>query len=125
MNLPYKVIENRAIWIMVAVTMLAVILMDRMGAQQKWHAAVFGTVGPIGVVAFVCHHKWAYWEFWASLGICFAVHVFAIWYVFERLFAPVKMMGILIWAPIAFAETIFILGLVPVLERKLRPKKRR
>jgi hypothetical protein len=108
---------------MVVVGMFVVVLMDKMGAPQKWHAAIVGTAVSFGGVALVYQRKWPYWPFWASLGMCFAVHVVALWIVFERLLAPIKTMGILIWAPTAFAEAIFLVGLVPYLERKLWHKK--
>ncbi|SRR6266849_22485 len=115
--------ENLAIFVIVVVGMFVVVLMDRMGEPQKWHAAVAGTAISFGGVALVYQRKWPHWSFWVSLGTCFAAHILALWLVFDRLLAPVKTMGILIWSPIAFAEGIFLLGFVPVLERKLRHKK--
>jgi hypothetical protein len=122
MSLPSKVIKLRTTGIIVVVILTAVIFLDSMGAPQKWHAAVFGTVLPFATVVSVYHHKWAHWHFWASLGICFSAHLLAIWYVFDRVW-PIKTMGILIWTPVMFAEGIFILGLVPFLERKLKLSK--
>jgi hypothetical protein len=123
MSLPYKVIKHRTTGMTVVVVLIAVILLDRAGAQQKWHAAVYGTVVPFATIVSVYHHKWARWRFWASLGICFAAHLFAIWYVLDKVW-PIETMGILIWTPVMFAEGIFILGLVPFLERKLGQRKR-
>jgi hypothetical protein len=122
MSLPYKAIKHLTTGITAVVILTAVIFLDRMGAPQKWHAAVYGTVLPLATVVSVCHHKWARWQFWASLGICFAVHLLALWYVFDKV-RPIKTMGILIWTPVMFAEGIFILGLVPLLERKLQRNK--
>jgi membrane-associated HD superfamily phosphohydrolase len=115
--------ENLAVFVMVAVVLSVVVLMDGSGAPQRWHAAVVGTAVSFGGVALVYQRKWRHWPFWVSLGTCFAAHVLALWLVFDRLLAPVKTMGILIWSPIAFAEGIFLLGLVPFLERKLTHKK--
>jgi hypothetical protein len=118
-----RTIENLATFVMVSAVLAIVILMDRRGVPQRWHAAVGGTGLTFTTAAVAYQRKWRYWPFWASLGMCFAVHVVVLWIVFERLLAPIKTMGILIWAPIAFAETIFLVGLVPYLERKLWHKK--
>ena len=106
------------------VILAAVIFLDRMGAPEKWHAAVYGTVVPFATVLSVYHHKWAHWHFWASLGICFAVHLVVLWYVFDKVW-PLQTMGILIWTPVMFVEGILIFGLVPALERKLKGTKTR
>ncbi len=125
MNKKYLTTENVFICAAALLCLGMVILMDRIGMPQKWHAAVGGTGGPFVIVLLAYRRKWRYWTFWAALGICFAAHLVAIWVVFERVLAPVKVMGILIWGPIAFAEGIFLLGMIPILERRLRGEKKR
>ena len=120
-----SVIENLAIFVMVVVTMCAIIFMDRTGAAQKWHAAVVGTGFSFGGVALVYQRKWPPWRFWGAWGICFVLHVLAVWIVFDRLLAGIQRMGILIWIPIAFLEGVFLLGLVPALELKLKGRKKK
>ncbi len=109
---------------MVVLGLAMAIIMDQAGMPQKWHAAIVGTLVSFGGVSLVFQRKWSYPQFWIALAICFAVHLAATWVVFEKVLAHVKVIGILIWTPIAFAEGILLLGVIPVLERKLRREKR-
>ena len=122
MNVPYKRIKHSVTIIAVVIALIAVVFLDRIGAPQKWHAAVYGTVVSFSTVISLYHHKWTHWQFWVSVGVCFAAHLFAVWYVLEKVW-PMKTMGILMWIPLMFPETILVYGLVPVLERALRSKK--
>jgi hypothetical protein len=98
---------------------LAVIL-DRRGMPQKWHAAIVGTCVSFGGVSWVFHARWRRPWFWLAFVICFAAHMLMIWVVFGQILAGTKYFGILIWAPIAFAEGIVLLGFIPALERRMR-----
>ncbi len=114
--------ENIAIWTVVIVGFFLVVMMDWAGLPQKWHAAIVGTAISFGGVVAAYQRKWRYRRFWISLGICFVVHILLMWIVFQRILAPVRTLGILIWSPIAFAEIILLVAVIPVIERKLRRK---
>ena len=106
--------------VVVALLGLAGALMaDRFGLPQKWHAAIVGTLVAFGGCAWVYRSRWSIVEFWLALGTCFMIHLIGIWLVFAELLSEAKTFGILIWAPVAFVEGIFLLGLVPALQRKI------
>ena len=111
--------ENIYVVILTFVGLGIVVISDKIGTPQKWHAAIVGTMVTFGGVAWVFRGKWRRWQFWASLGVLFTIHILAMWLVFTQILASVKTLGILIWAPVAFVEGILLLGLVPLLERRL------
>jgi hypothetical protein len=117
-----KVTENLVIFVITTVGLCTIILMDHSGMPQRWHAAIVGTAVTFGGVMLVDQRKWPHGAFWLSLGICFVGHVVMVWVVFQQLLSSVRTLGILIWAPIAFAEGILLLGAVPIIERIVRRK---
>jgi hypothetical protein len=84
-------------------------VMDRNGMPQKWHAAIVGSLLPFAVAIISYRRWWLRWSFWASLTICAVIHVIAVWFLFQYVFANIKNMGIVVWAPIAFVETFVLL----------------
>jgi hypothetical protein len=79
---------NLAIWMMVVVVFALIVMMDRAGMPQKWHAAMVGTGVTFGGVATAYQRKWRYRRFWISLGFCFLGHVLLMWIVFEKFGLP-------------------------------------
>ena len=106
---------------MIALFGLAIaVIADYLGLSQKWHAAIVGTLVAFGSSTWLLRSRWSKRQFWLALGSCFVIHLFGIWLVFAELMSEAKTFGILIWAPVAFAEGIVLLGLVPALQRKIQ-----
>jgi len=119
-----KTTENVLIIIVALIALGVVILMDRAGMPQKWHAAVIGTVVTFVGISLVFQRQWQLVVFWQAFGICFGVHLIALWLIFEKVLAPVHNMGILIWAPMAFGEGVLLLAMIPILERRVLSRRR-
>ena len=120
-----SLIENILIWGLAFLCLGLAIKMDRVGMPQKWHAAIVGTAVSFGGVVLVYRTKWSQWHFWAAIAVCFVVHLLVISIVFDKVLASVEVLGILLWSPIAFAEGIFLLGIVPMVQRKFTSRERR
>jgi hypothetical protein len=104
---------------------LAIRIMNHHGMQQKWHAAVFGTVVPFGVVITLFRNRWLRWSFWGALAICFGVHFIAIWLFFQYVLFKIQNFGFLIWLPIVFVEAFLLLVVVAKIEEKLTGNRER
>ena len=115
--------ENTILIIMCIITFVAVRILDNAGMPQKWHAAIIGVLVPFYAIVIVRRTSWRRATFWASLGACFAVNLLLIWIFFEFVLWNVTTMGWLWWGPVAFAQTIVLLGLQPALEKKLRSQR--
>jgi hypothetical protein len=107
-------------WIGLALVLAAAIILDKGSAPHKWHAAIMWTfVALFGALIFGRKKRksWLFWIFWAT---CLALHVFAMWVLFGQLL-PRLILGTLYVVPIAFVESIFLIGIFSKLERKLAP----
>jgi len=107
-------------WVGLALVLAAVIILDKGSAPHKWHAAIMWTFCALfGVLIF--GRKWrGYWLFWIFWITCLALHAFAMWLIFGQLL-PRLIVGTLYVVPIAFAESIFLIGIFAKLQRKLAP----
>jgi len=105
-------------WIGLALVLAAAIILDRGGAPHKWHAAVMWTFCALfGVLIFgrKWRGSWLFWIFWVT---CLTGHAFAMWLIFGELL-PRLILGTLYVVPIAFVESIFLVGVFSKLERTL------
>ena len=102
--------EKLALVIIFAVTVVGVILSDRIGMPQKWHAAIVGTTFPFVFVIFIYPSSWwRRWSFWAALTICLITHLIAIWAFFQFALRNVNTLGWALWIPIAFVEAFVLI----------------
>jgi 1,4-dihydroxy-2-naphthoate octaprenyltransferase len=115
----WRTSENVYVAILSLFGLAVAVITDHAGMPQKWHAAIVGTLVAFSGCAWVFRSRWSKPEFWLALGTCFVLHLFGIWFVFAQLLSEAKNFGILIWAPVAFVEAVFLLGLVPALQRKI------
>jgi hypothetical protein len=99
--------------------------MNHHGMQQKWHAAVVGTVVPFGVVITLFRDRWLRWSFWGSLAICFGVHLIGIWLFFRYVLSKIQSFGFLLWLPVVFVEAFLLLVVVAKIEEKLTGNRER
>ena len=105
-------------WVGMALVLVAAIILDKGSPPHKWHAAIIWTfVALFGVLVFGRQKRgsWQFWIFWAT---CLIFHVFAMWAVFALLF-PRLILGTLYVVPLAFVESVFLVGLFFRLERSL------
>jgi hypothetical protein len=111
-------------WTGLALALIAAIVLDKGSPTHKWHAAVMWTfVALFGVLIFGRQKRgsWQFWIFWAT---CLIFHVFAMWAVFDQLF-PRLILGTLYVVPLAFVESILLVGLFFRLERSLEQARSR
>jgi ABC-type Co2+ transport system permease subunit len=107
-------------WIGILLVLVAAIILDKGSAPHKWHAAIMWTfVAFFGVLVFGRKKRssWLFWIFWAA---CLVLHVFVMWLIFGQ-FLPRLILGTLYVVPIAFIESILLIGIFSRLERKLAP----
>jgi hypothetical protein len=105
-------------WIGLALTLIAAIILDKGSPPHKWHAAIMWTfVAFFGVLIFGRKKRRSrlFWIFWST---CLVFHVFAMWVTFGQLF-PRLILGTLYVVPIAFIESIFLIGIFSRLQRKV------
>jgi|SRR6185437_5023350 len=113
--------ENIIVGLCMVATLALLILADRNGLPQKWHTAIFGTVAPFGFVVATYPRRWGTWSFWAAFSICFAVHLLAVWILFQYVILGVAP-GWALWTPIAFVECFVLLVAVRRIENRLLGK---
>jgi ABC-type iron transport system FetAB permease component len=115
--------ENIGILIGLVISLVLAVIADRRGMPHKWHAAIFGTTVPFGVVVLSYPLRWSRWSFWVSLGICLIVHTLAMWIIFQHILSNIQNLGILLWLPVAFIEMFVLLVAVKRVEEKLTGKR--
>jgi hypothetical protein len=110
-------------WVGLALSLIAVIILDKGSAPHKWHAAIMWTFCALfGVLIFgrKWRGSWLFWIFWVT---CLALHAFAMWLIFGH-FLPRLVLGTFYVVPLAFVESIFLVGMFSKLEPKLAPVER-
>jgi hypothetical protein len=75
--------EKVALGIVGLLGFFGAVFLDRNGLPQKWQAAIYGTIPPFALVIVSYRLGWRRWSFWASLGICVAIHTMAIFLYFQ------------------------------------------
>jgi len=110
-------------WVGIALGLVAIIILDKRSPPHKWHAAVMWTFCALfGLLIFgrKKRNSWLFWVFWAA---CLVLHLFAMWLIFGQLL-PRLILGTLYVVPIAFIESMLLIGIFSRLERKLAPADR-
>ena len=123
-------IDNALGWTFLAVALVAAIILDKGSApHNKWHTAILWTLSAFfGVLIFGRQNRGSllFWLFWTA---CLGLHVFAMWLTFAQLLPHlsllalyvVRILGVFFVIPIAFIESIFLVGMFAKLEHKLAP----
>jgi hypothetical protein len=109
--------------IVIALAVCAVgvaLFMDKAGMPHKWHTGIFGTLVPFGTVILLRRRSWPRLMFWISLWILLAAHLFLLCLLFGIVLREFNVVGLLWWCPIAFFETLVLLGWEQRVERRLR-----
>ena len=110
--------ENIIFVIAAAIALMVAVIMDKKGMPQKWHAAIVGDILPFAVVIMNFRRWWSRGVFWAFLGMGFVAHTAAIWATFQYALAFTQILGIIVWVPIAFLDTLVLYVVVKkVVER--------
>lgn len=111
--------ENAQLWIVVLVAALLVVVSDKIGSSEKWHAAIFWTACAFGPAAAGVRKRRDVWLFWVSWTILLTAHVAVMCFVFGVMLGNYKVISRLLTLPFAFGESMLLLGLIPALERRL------
>jgi hypothetical protein len=114
-----KIAENLYFLLIALLGLGAAFITDGVGMGQKWHAAIVSTGVAFGTAIWLLRPRWKRRQFWLAVAICFGIHVVITWLIFSRLFAGFQHLGILVWAPTGFIEAVYLLGILPILERRL------
>jgi phosphatidylserine synthase len=112
--------ENAILMALAVFAVLVAVWMDKAGMPHKWHTAIFATLVPFGTVILLRRRSWPRLTFWVSLWILLAAHLFLICLVFGIVLREFNVIGLLWWCPIAFIETLILLGWEQQVERRLR-----
>lgn len=64
------------------------------------------------MVIYLCRVMLKRWAFWVAVGICLTAHSIIVWIVFEYVFHGLDRVSILLWLPVALAETVALLIVV-------------
>lgn len=100
------------------VAIFAAIIQFKLGAPQKWHAAITWTVLPFSVVIMAFRRYWTSWRFWVALSLCLGLHALIMWEIFGRLLAEVQWLGTIYVLPFEFVEAFLLIFVVAQLMRK-------
>jgi hypothetical protein len=106
-------------WIVAAIGLIAAFMFDTKEQPQKWHAAIMWTGCTFGGVVIIRRDKWMSWRFWLSWAVCVVVHVFAMWLIFAKVLASLRVVGTLYMVPLALVELIFLQRIMAKMERRL------
>jgi hypothetical protein len=109
-------------WALVATLLIAIFVQAiqyRLGAPQKWHAALALTLVPFSMMVVTLYRYWSSWRFWVALGICLVLHLLTIWVIFAKVLSNVERLGLLYVLPFQLIETVALLLAVGKLMRKL------
>jgi hypothetical protein len=111
--------DNLIVFLIVVGALAAAWMMDSLGMPQKWHAAVIWTGAALTGSILVFRKRWARPTFWIALVTCFAVHIFAMWLIFQHLLSSISFVGMLYAIPLALVEGGILLAAIPWVERCL------
>lgn len=104
--------DNTVEWIIAGLALVAIIIFDREGMPQKWHAATMWTGVAFGPSTLWLRKRWRSWSFWLCWTIYLILHVLLMWILFEYLLARVKILGMLYVVPFAAVEAFVLLVLL-------------
>jgi hypothetical protein len=96
---------------------LAEVVLYLYGAEQKWDAALIGTVVPFWYVASVNRNRWFLRSFWTALSICFVAHLALMTFLFTVVLRNVRNIGLLLWIPVLMIEGLALYMLVDLYVR--------
>jgi hypothetical protein len=103
-------------------TYVLLIATQRRGVPKKWVTAIVGTLAPFSLVIYAFRRWLLRWTFWASLAMCFAVHITLVWIFFQYILSSVQTFSIWLWLPVMLIEAFVLLIIVKRLEEKLTGK---
>ena len=63
------------------------------------------------------------WSFWMALLICLAIHILAIWVIFERILAMFSHFSPLLWLPFMLVELFGLIIVSTRIERAITGKR--
>jgi len=106
-------------WIGLALVLIAAIILDKGSAPHKWHAAIVWTFGALFCFLIFARNKWGSWLFWIFWATSLGLHVLAMWAIFAQLL-PRLILGTLYVMPLAFVESILLLGVFSKVERTFK-----
>ena len=105
------------------VTFALLIAADRHNISRKWVTATMGTLGPFSFVVYACRRSAFRWSFWTALTICLAVHLLAIWIVFQYVLAAFQTVNFWLWLPVMLMEAFVLLIAIKRISEKLLGKQ--
>jgi hypothetical protein len=95
-------------WVIPALALGSVIILDERSGSNRWHAAVVWTPVALSGVLVWGQKAWKWKSFWLFWVTCFIIHVRTMWLIFRKLF-PHSMLGTLYVIPIAFGESVLLI----------------
>jgi hypothetical protein len=107
-----------------AVTSALLIATNRRNIPRRWVTAIVGTLGPFSLVVYACRRLAFKWSFWTALAICLAIHLLAIWIVFQYLLAAFQTVNIWLWLPVMLMEAFVLLIAIKRISEKLTGKQK-
>jgi hypothetical protein len=112
---------RESIWLLAVVVfcLIATFYTEKWGLDRKWVTALLGTVVPFGFVTYVNRRRLARWSFWISLFVCLAIHLLAVWAVFQYVLSGFRTFSPLLWYPVMLLEMFALLIVEKRLEEKL------
>ena len=117
-------ITNWSITFVAAVVTFALLIAtDRRNISMKWVTAIMGTLGPFSFVVYACRRLAFRWSFWTALTICLAVHLLAIWIVFQYVLAAFQTVNVWLWLPVMLIEAFVLLIAIKRISEKLTGKQ--
>jgi hypothetical protein len=113
-----KVSDDVVGWAGVLVTIVALVLLDNRNSPHKWHPAIVWTCSTFSAIALFGRTLWPSWRIWSLWASFLIVHLFAMWFIFDKVLPPGRVWGTIYVIPIAFVEGILLLGLIARFNRR-------
>jgi hypothetical protein len=98
----------------------ACLSLDTTSEPNRWHPAIMWTCTAFSGIALFGRTLWRSWRFWALWAFFLALHVYAMWWFYDRTPRVIQAIGTFLVIPIGFVEAIVVLGLIARVESFLR-----
>lgn len=104
-----------------SITIIAAVIVGKLGLPDKWLAAVFCTVATFAGMISYFRKRMSPKVLWITMWIAFLFHAVLLWVVFGVILGQRNDVGLLVCIPGIFVECFFLYQGVKFIETKLAP----
>ena len=108
-------------WAGLLIAAVALIVLDRPSEPHKWHPAIVWSCTAFSGIALFGRTHWRSWRFWVLWTLFLLLHVFLMWWIFDKVLPPGHVWGTIYVMPLGFVEAILLVGLIVRIEHIFDP----